>query len=134
MYLKWIEKARRFLEAAKRDLEDGYYDFAALNSQQAAELALKALLIKKTGYKPYTHSISDLLDAVSEFAEVPEEVRDCESIEEHYIQARYPDARLKDYREEEAESAVKCAEVMLSYVEGLLEKEGGEGDTTGGES
>jgi len=86
------------LEVAKRDLNDGYYDFAALNSQQAAEFALKALLIKKTGYKPYTHSISELLDALSEIVDVPAKVRECEGLEEHYVQAGYPDARLRDYR------------------------------------
>ena len=123
LYEKWISKAKRFLEVAKRDLKDGYYDFAALNSQQAAELALKAILIKKTGFRPYTHSITDLLDSIPEFAEVPDEVRDCESIEEHYVQARCPDARLNDYRLEEAETAVRYAEVIIDFVERLLEEE-----------
>lgn len=124
LYLKWYAKAKRFLEVAKRDLEDGYYDFAAFNSQQAAEFALKALLIRRTGYRPYTHSIAELLNATSEVLEVSQEVRECESIEEHYLQARYPEARLRDYSREEAESAVECAEVILGYVERLLEEEG----------
>ncbi len=55
----------------ERITSDEYYDFAALNSQQAAEFALKALLIKRTGFKPYTHSISELLDALSEMLDVP---------------------------------------------------------------
>jgi len=124
IYERWMDKARRFLAVAKRDLNDGYYDFAALNSQQAAEFALKALLIKKTGFKPYTHSISELLDALSEVVEIPAQVRACEDLEEHYVQARYPDARLRDYRREEAEKAVTCAEVIVSYVEGVLEEGG----------
>ncbi len=127
IYEKWMEKAKRFLQVAKRDLDDGYYDFAALNSQQAAEFALKALLIKKTGFKPYTHSISELLDALSEVLDVPDTLRECEGLEEHYVQARYPDARLRDYRREEAEKAVDCAEVIVSYAEGILEEDSREG-------
>ncbi|MEM4582090.1 MAG: HEPN domain-containing protein [Candidatus Korarchaeum sp.] len=124
LHLKWYTKARRFLEVAKRELEEGYYDFAAFNSQQAVEFALKAILIRRTGYRPYTHSITELLDALSEISEVPDDVRGCEGIEEHYLKARYPEARLREYSREEAEDAIRCAEVILRYVEGLLEEEG----------
>jgi len=124
--LSWLRKARRFAEVARRDLKEGYYDISAFNAQQAAEMALKAILIAKTGYKPLTHSITELVDALSELVEVPEEIKNCSYIEEHYIQARYPDARLRDYTREEAERAVRCGEAILRYAEGLLEVGGGE--------
>ena len=123
MHIRWLEKAMKFLDRARRDLMDGYYDFSALNSQQAAEFALKALLIAKTGYKPLTHSITELLRALSEIVDVQEELLGCGKIEEHYIQARYPDARMSEYTREEAEEALRCAEVILSYVKGILEEE-----------
>ena len=107
---------------AQNHIREGYFDFACLNAQQAAEFSLKALLITKTGYKPLTHSITELLDAVSEIQRVPDEVYECRRIEEHYIQARYPDARMNEYTREEAEEVVKCAEVILSFVEGFFEE------------
>jgi len=124
--LSWLRKARRFAEVAKRELEEGYYDIAAFSAQQAAEMALKAVLIGKTGYKPLTHSITELLEAISEIAEVPEEVSGCSGIEEHHVQARYPDARVREYTREEAEGAVRCAEVILRYAKELLEVGGEE--------
>ncbi|MDK2465071.1 MAG: HEPN domain-containing protein [Candidatus Korarchaeota archaeon] len=129
--LSWLRKAKRFIEVAKRDLDGGYYDISAFNAQQAAEMSLKAVLIAKTGYKPLTHSITELLDALSELLDVPDHIRSCSHIEEHYIQARYPDARLREYTREEAERAVRCGEAIVRYAEGLLEVGGGEGQEEG---
>jgi len=43
-------------------------------------------------------------------------MRCAEALEMHYIQARYPDARINDYRRWEAEEAIRCMEVVWSYV------------------
>ena len=43
-------------------------------------------------------------------------MRCAEALEMHYIQARYPDARINDYRRWEAEEAIRCMEVVWNYV------------------
>ena len=66
-----------------------------------------------------THSTSELLAYLAKILDksVPEDVMRCaESLESHYVQARYPDARLNEYRRWEAEEAVKCMESIWSYV------------------
>ncbi len=120
--LGWLDKAKRFLTAAKRSLDESLYDMACFNSQQAADMALKAVLIMKSGYKPLTHSITELLEAISEIEEVPSDISDCSGIEEHYIQARYPNARVKEYSFDEAQDSVKCGEAIVRFAEGILEE------------
>lgn len=45
----WIRKARRNLRVAKANLDAGFADVAGFYAQQAAEFALKALQIHRTG-------------------------------------------------------------------------------------
>ncbi len=125
--LSWLDKARRFADSARLEAENGHHDISAFDSQQAAEMALKAVLIAKTGYKPMTHSLTELLEAISELMDVPDEIRECAWLEEHYVQAGYPDARPRDYSRGEAEAAARCGEVVLRYAEGVLEVPGREG-------
>lgn len=105
-YEVWIRKALRFRDYAEEDLRSGRYDSAAFFAQQAAEFLLKGVLIKLTGSRPLTHAVSELLAYLAKTLEkpVPEDVMKCaEALETHYIQARYPDARLNEYRKWEAE-------------------------------
>lgn len=106
----WFRKAAKFYEYAKEDFRSGRYDSAAFFAQQSVELAFKALLIKYTGARPQTHSLSALLEMLEKAlgVEFGGEVRRCaELLESHYVQARYPDARLNEYRSWEAEEAIK---------------------------
>ena len=101
----WARKAARYRDYAREDLANGRYDSAAFFAQQAAELLLKGALIKLTGSRPLTHSTSELLAYLAKILDksVPEDVMRCaESLESHYVQARYPDARLNEYRRWEA--------------------------------
>ncbi|MEZ0318418.1 MAG: HEPN domain-containing protein [Pyrobaculum sp.] len=97
----WLNKAMRFRDYAKEDLTAGRFDSAAFFAQQAAELLLKGILIAKTGSRPVTHSVSELLHYLAKLVgrEPPEEVARCaELLEQHYVQARYPDARINNYK------------------------------------
>ena len=76
----------------------------------------------KARYKRITHSIADLLEAISEIEEVPSDISDCSGIEEHYIQARYPNARVKEYSFDDARDSVKCGEAIVRFAEGILEE------------
>ena len=94
------------------------YDIACFSCQQAVEFYLKGKIIEKSGSKPYTHSLVELLRILEELGhEVPEDIKKCaKRLAEHYTQARYPDARLTEYEREEAEEAIKCMERILEHV------------------
>ncbi|AAL63799.1 conserved hypothetical protein [Pyrobaculum aerophilum str. IM2] len=118
-YEAWIKKALRYRDYAREDLINNRYDSAAFFAQQSVEFLLKGVLIKLTGSRPLTHSLSELLALLAKVlgVSVPEEAMRCaEALESHYIQARYPDARLNEYRKWEGEEAVKCMEALWEYV------------------
>ena len=97
------------------------YDIACFSSQQAVELYLKGKIIAKSGSKPYTRSLVELVRIIEKLGyEVPEDVMKCsKELGEHYTQARYPDARVTEYEKEEAGRAIKCMEEILNYAEVL---------------
>jgi len=60
----WIRESEDELETASLLLEHGRYRGASLHSQQAAEKALKALLVEQAQRPPRTHDILDILNLV----------------------------------------------------------------------
>ena len=78
--------------------------------------------MRLTGSRPLTHPLSELLKLLARAVgvDVPGDVARCaEELENHYVQARYPDARVGEYRRWEGERAVECMESLWRYVEGL---------------
>ncbi|RLI06677.1 DNA-binding protein, partial [Candidatus Bathyarchaeota archaeon] len=74
-YLDWLREAEDDLSAAKDLLRLGRYSKACFFAQQAAEKALKALLIKRAGVFETTHSVLRLLEVLGEHGlEVPSEL------------------------------------------------------------
>gem|GEM_PF-1696705 len=72
-----------------------------------------------SGTRPITHSTAELLQYLAKTLNVQpsnDVMRCAEALEMHYIQARYPDACINDYRRWEAEEAIRCMEVVWSYV------------------
>ena len=115
----WFSKAERFREYAREDLVNNRFDSASFFAQQAIEMLFKGLLIKLTGTRPITNFTAELLQYLAKTLNVqpPNDVVRCaEALEMHYIQARYPDARINDYRRWEAEEAIRCMEVVWNYV------------------
>lgn len=92
--------ARRWLRGALSDLAlaaqiaDEFPARAAFHAQQAAEMALKAVLVAATDDHPTTHSSSEL---VRELRALPFEIPDAvasagASLDLYYLASRYPDA------------------------------------------
>jgi HEPN domain. len=49
-----IEKSRRFLLNAERNMDEGFIDIGAFSVNQSLEIYLKALLLKESGdYSPH---------------------------------------------------------------------------------
>jgi len=115
---KWFERSQMYQELAQESVERGHYDFSCYAAQQAVEFFLEGLLIAKTGAKPYSHSLTMLVEALANTGiEIPVHVTDCARVlGEHYLQARCPDARLDDYSKSEALEAVRCMEVMIHFL------------------
>lgn len=116
----WLNKARRFRDYAREDLANNRFDSAAFFAQQSVEPLIKGLLIKFSGSRPITHSTYELLQYLVKILskEVPQEVTRCaELLEQHYVQARYSDARINDYRRWEA---VRRMDLVRDYVQQVV--------------
>jgi len=84
----WWKQALLDLESAEKTFKIKIYYISAFLAQQAVEKALKAFLIKKTGYFPRIHDIVEL----SRKAEAPLEIVElCALINPAYTATRYPD-------------------------------------------
>ena len=123
----WIDSAEGDLEHAKHDLKHGFYNWACFSSQQAAEKAVKAVF-QKMGAQAWGHSVTDLLEELSEHFEVPEQLIDFAlEPDKTYIPAGYPDALPSGsprsrYSKSEAERMVHYAERIVQFCKDLISR------------
>lgn len=117
-YRDWFRQAKRKLESAKWDLSGEFYEDACFSSQQAAELAAKALL-EKRGISRRGHSIYFMLSTIK----APEELLGmAKKLDQYYVPTRYPNgfdvgAPMDYYDKSQAEEAIKYAERIIGFVE-----------------
>ncbi len=125
-WVDWLEEAEDDLAAAMDLYGAGRYAKACFLAQQAAEKALKALLMKRVGIYERTHSVTSLLERARTSVGVPHEVLAAgELLDRYYVPSRYPNAwpsgspsrRLKEV---DAREAIRAAELVLNYVKGNL--------------
>ena len=126
-YERWMKQAEKTLRSALRDLEGEDYEWASFKAQQAAELAVKALL-RGIGFAPIGHSITRLLRNLrDEGVEVPRELfHRAMELDRNYIAPRYPDAYpegspFEYYSEDVALEMIDYAEEVLNFVKRTAE-------------
>lgn len=127
--LRWLKQAENDLGAARNSLDTGNYEWACFQSQQSAEKALKSALYSKGFRKILTHSIFELVKALTDFEsgfnKLKKEAKVLDSV---YIPARYPNGIAGDlapfeyYEREDAEECITYAELILEMVKKLIEK------------
>lgn len=110
------------LESAKRDRKACDYAWACFKAEQSGQFALKALL-RGLGRPAFGHSASTLVEKIEELGiPVPKEIADsARELERHYIPSRYPDsypagAPFEYYRDEDADKAITCAQMIVEFV------------------
>lgn len=118
----WLEEAEDDYAAALDMFRAGRYSKTCYLAQQAAEKALKALLIKRLGRYIHTHSVVKLLEELRrEGVDVEDLMQLGEELDRHYVPSRYPNAwpygaPHKHYREEDGRRALEAARRILEYV------------------
>ncbi len=107
---EWIEKAKEDLDTANFCFKGKRFEVAIFFSQQAAEKAMKALLLEKTGKIIKTHDLvllSKKLDAPEKIIEHAKELTLA------YTYVRYPGIpRIKNIK--------KKSRAFLDYAEGVI--------------
>jgi HEPN domain-containing protein len=125
--LLW-KRAKRFLIRAERDYSEGDYDGACFNSEQAIQLAAKAVLYRLFGVKVRIPSSKALLAQLRDMLYgagkqdlakhvdniVSSHSRELELLEESYIGGRYGEF---EYFENQGKA---CIEVAKKVLESLI--------------
>ncbi len=119
-----LRRARSNLALAKARGPDVYLEDLCFEAQQAAEKAVKAVLIHKGSDVPRAHDLARLLGLVGEAGErVPEDIREATDLSPYAVLGRYP-GPLRPVTEQEYERAVALAERVVVWAERLV-AEGG---------
>jgi HEPN domain-containing protein len=121
-YKSWIDRAKSSYELSRATIHNNiYFEDLCYQAQQAAEKALKGLLIYYGVEPELTHNIGVLLNELEKFTEIAENIKDAMNLTNYAVQTRYPggyDAITK----EEYENAVKIAKACLDWVEKKTEE------------
>ena len=119
--LNWIEEAKADLRHAKSSIEIGDFNWACFASQQAAEKALKALILHMVGEYPRGYDLVRLYWIIEKHVKLSISKVDLMRLSAYYIQARYPNAGVErpsiEILEEHAKEAVEIAERVINEVE-----------------
>ena len=115
---EWMHKADHDIGMAELALaqKPEYSDAICFHCQQAAEKHLKALLVfKKIEFKR-THSLTYLLDLISEKINISEKLYSyVEKLESFAVEVRYPDD-MYEPTPEEAKGALNAAIKIKTFV------------------
>jgi HEPN domain-containing protein len=111
-------KAKEFLQGARRALSDGHYNLSCFLYEQALQLLLKSKLLAKYGDYPRTHSLLVLLnqmenDIPSITSFIKKNRASISSLEDAYILARYSE---KVYVREDAEDANRLFDKITEII------------------
>ena len=116
---EWLNRARSSLAKARVgfDEEDVYLEDLCFDAQQAAEKAIKALLIARQVPFPFTHDIGQLLTLVERTGqEIPAAVREAARVTRYAVATRYPGV-LDTVTVEDYEAALAIATTVVRWAE-----------------
>lgn len=119
---EWLRRARSNLAKAKADrrIPEVLYEDLCFDAQQAAEKAIKALLVYRNVLFPKTHDIMDLPTLLHQSGmKVPEEIRHADFLTGYAVEARYP-GMSEEVTAEDYEEALVLAERVVRWVESII--------------
>ena len=114
---EWLNRARSNLARARIVTAEAYLEDCCFDAQQAAEKAIKAVMIKRRIDFPYIHDIARLFRILeSDGQAVPEDLERAAELTRYATAMRYPG--IEDPVSEEAHAeAVAIAETVVRWAE-----------------
>lgn len=114
-----LRRARSNLVRARagRPSPEVLYEDLCFDAQQAAEKAIKALLVQRHVRFPKTHDLLDLLTVLDRSGlPIPAEIREADALTQYSVETRYPGLG-EDVTADEHARAVELAQRVLDWVE-----------------
>lgn len=119
---EWLRRARSNLAQAKGGigLPEVYLEDLCFQAQQAAEKAVKGVLLALGIRFPYTHDLATLLSLVERVGySIPAPVRDAALLSDYAVEARYP-GPAEPVTDEEYREAIALAESVVCWAEDMI--------------
>jgi HEPN domain-containing protein len=119
---EWLNRARSNLAQAKVKHPDVYLEDLCFHAHQAAEKAIKALLLCRGIRFPYVHDLARLLSLLEASNEdIPPRIQDAKQLTDYAVEARYP-GLAEPVTQEEYQEALALAEEVVCWVEEKLRR------------
>ena len=129
---EWLNRARSNFAMARNRVPDAYLEDLCFGAQQAAEKAIKAVMISRNIDFPYVHNLALLLSILEEDGEnVPNEVRRATRLTPYAVDTRYPGVE-QPVSEQDYRDAIEIAEVVIQWAADRLSPEPGNSQPDGG--
>ena len=117
---EWLNRARSNLALAKNRVPDVYLEDLCFEAQQAAEKAIKAVMLSRNINFPYVHDLALLLSILEEGGEaLSETVRRAARLTPFAVDARYPGIG-QPVSEQQYLEAVAIAEAVIRWAQERL--------------
>ena len=112
---EWLNRARSNLVRAKNRIPGAYLEDLCFDAQQAAEKAIKAVLIACDIEFPYVHDLDQLLTVLASTGQhVPDEIQRAGKLTPYAAAARYPGME-QPLSEQHYLEAMEIAESVVSW-------------------
>ena len=118
----WLRRAKSNLARARllAGQPEILYEDLCFDAQQAAEKALKAVLVHSGVAFPRTHALAELLTLVTRAGlEVPVEVREATLLTPYAVEARYP-GLWEEVTSGDHQEALRVARHVVAWAEKII--------------
>jgi len=118
---EWLNRAKSNLAMARMPKTDEiYWEDLCFETQQAAEKALKALLIfKKISFR-FVHDLAEQLTLLENSGIVlPDEIRRSAALTDYSVESRYP-GTFEPVTEDDFNDALRTAESVVLWAETII--------------
>ena len=117
---EWLNRARSNLALARNRIPEAYLEDLCFEAQQAAEKAIKAVMMARDIEFPYVHDLARLLSLLEEAGEtISATIRKAEELTPFALITRYPGI-ARPVTEPKYQEAVEIAEAVVQWAEERL--------------
>lgn len=121
---EWMRRARSNLALAKQEKpSDAVWEDLCFDAQQAAEKALKAVLVRFRIEFPKTHAMEPLIHLLEASGHpVPSSLLEAKDLTDYAVELRYPfPEEGEEVTEEDYRRAVAIAQKIVEWAEKVIE-------------
>jgi HEPN domain-containing protein len=123
--IEWLNRAKSNLARATADinLSNIYLEDLCFDAQQAAEKAIKALLLFRGVVFPFVHDLAELVTVLQlNGEEVPQSIAEAARLTRFAVETRYPSLSEAVTREDYNRAVAIAAEVIRWVEKHMLDK------------